>query len=271
MALRQWERQPGEPDKAFFAFTLYRDLGAERSLSKAYALFLEKYKPEGTTQAQAGPPDATPPPATQDRPEKKRSKLGRFAIWSAKYQWVERCRLYDIDCDRKLRQANKLATVQMKMRHADAAQVIQGVALKELKKIVDNPARMAELKLTELVVIFREAVKIERLSRGEAEDITETKSETKTTTETITTQKREFTLTIKSIMDKLPTEDVLALERMLDRQKAMPIAIAGPSSGEPSQQDAGDRNGSAETGGSGPDLESSGGGTDGRPGGPGGT
>jgi hypothetical protein len=64
--MRAFEPQPKESSKAFTAFKIYRDLGAERSLVKA----CESYY--GT-----------------------RSNLAQIKVWSRKFDWVDRARAYD--------------------------------------------------------------------------------------------------------------------------------------------------------------------------------
>ncbi len=71
MNFQIWERQDAETSPAWGAFQLYRNLGAERSLSKV--------------QQQLG------------RPKSYRKLLER---WSVKHQWVERCRQHDNYYDR---------------------------------------------------------------------------------------------------------------------------------------------------------------------------
>lgn len=69
MVKQLWQRQAGESDKAFEAFTYYRDLGPQRSLDKLRLVL-----------------------------PKNRALLGR---WSAKWAWVDRCTAYDDSLDDK--------------------------------------------------------------------------------------------------------------------------------------------------------------------------
>lgn len=75
-AIQPWHRQPHETTKAFAAFVVYRDLGVERSIDKAYASKR----------------------ATQQQPNSKSTshRESRYwAEWSTKYNWVERATAYD--------------------------------------------------------------------------------------------------------------------------------------------------------------------------------
>lgn len=69
MVKNLWQRQPNESDKAFEAFTAYRDLGPQRSIDKLRAVI-----------------------------PKNRALLGR---WSAKFDWVARVQAYDDSLDDK--------------------------------------------------------------------------------------------------------------------------------------------------------------------------
>jgi len=85
-----WERQPGETPKAWEAFTVYRDLGPSRSLRAAG------------------------------------QQLGKSTVvcekWSARWDWVNRCREWDRHTDGLRRAAQVEAIETMSRRHADQAQ-----------------------------------------------------------------------------------------------------------------------------------------------------
>ena len=65
-----YDRQNTDTDKSWIAFCKYRDMGGDRSLEK----LLQKYS------------ETTPS-----------SYLRMLKLWSAKYQWVARCRAFDDD------------------------------------------------------------------------------------------------------------------------------------------------------------------------------
>ena len=72
-----WERQPGEPDRAWAAFTTYRDLGpVRRSLTKA---------------VQEGTDGGTP------------RGLSRVKEWSRRWSWAARAASWDAEADRRRR------------------------------------------------------------------------------------------------------------------------------------------------------------------------
>lgn len=68
---RVWEPQEGESARAFACFSVYRDLGARRTLREAAGLFYGK----------------------EDRPT--RGERDTVKRWSSAYDWIERSRHYD--------------------------------------------------------------------------------------------------------------------------------------------------------------------------------
>jgi hypothetical protein len=64
--MRAWERQLGESAKAYAAWTVYRDLGPERSLRKTAQMYYGCIK-----------------------------NVHQLARWSRKFDWVERARAFD--------------------------------------------------------------------------------------------------------------------------------------------------------------------------------
>lgn len=148
-----WERLPGETNKAFRAFCVYRDLRQNRS----FKALLEKLGKKSKTQ---------------------------FALWSKKYKWQERVKAFDDDEDRKNR-LRQLENIQkMNERQAGQAETFQRIlflpvnALSErLKRDKDNktPAiedlnKLSTLELIELIIqvskSFSNLVNIERVARG---------------------------------------------------------------------------------------------------------
>jgi hypothetical protein len=135
-----WERQPGEPDRAFAAFCCYRDAGARRSLD---AVGRQLY------EGQVG---------------RRRGTTGRLQEWSSAWRWVERARAWDAELDRQAREAELEAVREMRRRHAEEAREFQTRALERLRSLP-----LEELGAPEVLRFFVEAAKLERLSRGEAD------------------------------------------------------------------------------------------------------
>lgn len=131
-----WERLPGESSKAYEAFCIYRDLGVDRSIEKT---------------------------------AKSRLKPGSYSWlrnWSSKYNWVERARAYDDYLEREKRKEQEKAILEMVERHTKEAMALQQKALERLKSLDPN-----ELSTRDILSYLMEAIKLERLSRGEPNEV----------------------------------------------------------------------------------------------------
>jgi hypothetical protein len=131
-----YERIEGETKKAFEAFTMYRDLGITRSLREVA--------------------------------QKLNKSLALIGRWSSKYNWVERSQTYDDEMDKKAILENEKKRREMVKRHANASSMFQAKVIERL-----NTLKPEELSPNDLIKWFTEAVKIERISRGESTDISE--------------------------------------------------------------------------------------------------
>jgi hypothetical protein len=140
-----WEQQPGEADKAFAAFVVYRDLGSRRSLD---AVCRQLYRGTQTVR--------------------KRDATGRVQQWSATFRWVARARAWDEEKDRRGREAEIDAVRQMHRRHAEEATEFQRKALERLRQIP-----LEELDAPDVIRFYVEAVRVERTARGEPETVSE--------------------------------------------------------------------------------------------------
>lgn len=103
MAADQWERQPGEPSKAYHAFAHYRDMGVTRSIDKAY-------KQHCITCLHLGGEIVA-----------RRHSAG-WMIWSQRWGWVDRTIAWDAETDRQVRTKVMKAQVDARERHARLAQ-----------------------------------------------------------------------------------------------------------------------------------------------------
>lgn len=135
-----WEQQEEETDRAYRAFTVYRDMGIHRSLRK-------------TAQTFYGLPDDDPA-TTQKR---------QLAKWSSAHRWVERVSEFDAFSD-YTRWADKQESIrQMEQRHAAIAVQVQRAALDKLEDLSPR-----EMSAADVIRYLEKAVQIERLARGEA-------------------------------------------------------------------------------------------------------
>lgn len=127
--VKPWERQEGESVQAFEAFTLYLEMGGERSLRAVG------------------------------------QKLGKSSTlierWSATKRWVERAAAYDADLQQKAYTAAVSRARKMADRHIRTALQMQEKALLALEQI--DPA---EIRAKDMIAMIREALKLERESRS---------------------------------------------------------------------------------------------------------
>lgn len=147
-----WEKLPTENINQYTQFCAYRDM--------AYAGKAETVDEKGRI--------------SYNRKTEKRS-LRRLAtslglksaqsleLLSVKFEWQARCEAYDIDLDRRARQAQEEAVIKMREDHALlGAQMIR----KALSRLLKMPEE--EISAGDLVRLADVGVKIERLSRGES-------------------------------------------------------------------------------------------------------
>lgn len=120
-----WERQPGESEKAFAAFEIYRDLGDERSIR-----------------------------AVVQRCNKSASLIGR---WSAAYRWVDRAAAYDNDLQRQIHKKARKQAADANTRHVQISMQLQKKALEALNLM--QPEDMTPKDTKE---ILRLAIDVER-------------------------------------------------------------------------------------------------------------
>lgn len=111
-----WERQKGESAQAFEAFSLYLEMGADRSIR-----------------------------AVSQECSKSVSLIRR---WSSTYHWVERCRAWGNHLQHEAKKAAISEVRNMTRRHVTMAQQIQNaamLALKELGSDMVNPKNFAAI------------------------------------------------------------------------------------------------------------------------------
>lgn len=131
-----WERQQSETSRAYEAFCIYRDMGADRSLRKVV--------------------------------QQLNKNLTTIAEWSTKYDWVKRVAAWDAEQDRIARQAQVDEIKKMRKRHADIANAMLIKAAKALKNIPED-----EIKPQDISRMVDVASKLERISRGDVGEVIE--------------------------------------------------------------------------------------------------
>lgn len=138
-----WERQPGETAKAFYAFTLYRDIGYERSITKVAQLYNAK--------------------------KQLRALVGR---WSSKNNWVERARAYDEHLDELGTKQQEENIRKMQKRHITLSMALQQKAAEKLKDL-----KPEDMRVLDAIKAIIEGAKLERLTRGEPTETVHAKIE----------------------------------------------------------------------------------------------
>lgn len=131
-----WERQPGETTRAYEAFTLYRDMGADRALRKVVQAL--------------------------------NKNLTTIAEWSTKYEWVKRAAEWDAEQDRIARNAQIEEIKKMRKRHAEVANSMIIKAARALNRMKEEDIRPADISR-----FIEVASKLERLSRGDTSEVIE--------------------------------------------------------------------------------------------------
>lgn len=142
-----YERQPGESDPAWLAFTTYRDMGLTRTLVK-----------------------------TRETLGKKPGYLPVIEGWSRTAGWRVRVEAWDAEVDRRRRKADLRAIEEMRVRHTKLAMSLQGLGATELQKVLEDARKKgAKVRLSadQIARFIELGMKQERVSRGEPEEIYE--------------------------------------------------------------------------------------------------
>ena len=129
MAEKPWERMEGEGSKAFEAFRVYRDMGAERSLR-----------------------------AVGERLGKSKAIIER---WSSSNQWVERVRAYDNDLERAAHLEAVKGVREMQRRHLGMAAQLQHKGMLALQSLDPN-----SMNAKVLIKYITDGAKLEREARN---------------------------------------------------------------------------------------------------------
>lgn len=145
--IKPWDKDPDESSKRYFAFCLYRDMGAnERSLSKV-------------AKELAG---ANKMPA--------RSRLKHLKEWSSEGKWVSRVEAWDVEQDRLARIADEQAKKKMKKRKLDTALLIYSKTLKRIQ-LLNPELDPKDLKVSDALKGIEIASKLETQALGEPDQI----------------------------------------------------------------------------------------------------
>ncbi len=145
-AAQPWERLPGEPDKAWLAFRIFRDIGPKRSYDETARRY---YAPnEAAGEAHSG---------------RKKSRAGSsIKRWAHEWRWNERASAFDAHLDREAVAAQEEERRDMARRHVKQAKALQFKAIERLANM--DPGELGPQDVLRYLV---EATKLERLAMGE--------------------------------------------------------------------------------------------------------
>ena len=132
-----WEKQPGESDRAWGAFQIYRDLADRR-----------------TYQAVA---------------EKLECSHNNVRAWASRHDWRVRADAFDRHQDDENRKAMARGRLEMRERQGKIGVVMQRIGTQGLTELQAKMATGTPLGLTidECVRMIAEGAKIERVARGD--------------------------------------------------------------------------------------------------------
>lgn len=141
-ALNPWEKRPSEGGRAYQAFGIYRDMGPSRALKKVAA--------------------------------RLRKDPSLIADWSSRHDWVERVEAYDLELDRRYREAREGQLVDIARRQAAEGVRLQLIAMTRLRGDEEHgidPLSPADLSAADVPRYMELGVRIERLAMGMPTDL----------------------------------------------------------------------------------------------------
>jgi hypothetical protein len=156
-----------ESTEAFYAFSIYRDMGLKRNLDEVSRRFDAEKRGSGLRLVSA------------KEVRTKHRKSGKIGLWSRKFQWVERAAAWDRTVDQRLREKQLDEIERMAKRQAQEAQVLTQVLMAPVVAFASglkdpNRARTLEnADMNQLLQMSLESAKAiprvhkaERLARG---------------------------------------------------------------------------------------------------------
>lgn len=133
-----------ETAKAAAAFAEYCALGDDRSLVKlAEQRCIEAH-------------------ARGEKIGSAHSVKNQLGVWSSKYGWQERVKLYDRELIEKKRKQRERELEKLNEDQAKYGQAMAGLAMKQIKTLIDAKAFNAQAA----VLLFKHATDLERAARG---------------------------------------------------------------------------------------------------------
>jgi hypothetical protein len=163
-----WERAPKEGDKAFLAFSRYRDMGpATRTLERVSIDLANERNTARRNYGQTAGKGSRKPPSVSRQVE----------LWSSMHSWRDRVRAWDAEQDRIKRESMTAEIEVMGRRHAQIAmaglQAVQVPFLAMLHKLREDPRvveQLAKNSTEDLVkMVNSSAIWVRQLEQAERE------------------------------------------------------------------------------------------------------
>jgi hypothetical protein len=161
-----WDRlaADGESARAYRSFTIYRDLGPQRSMPAAWRVYRAEVSP-GHKPGVAGV-----------------RCPGYILKWATRFLWTKRAQAWDDyqdQCQREARLKARLRAIEeMDERQVQRALLMQELATRWFanlaQKLQADPTLIEQLGATEARRLFLEAAALERIARGEPAQIVQT-------------------------------------------------------------------------------------------------
>jgi len=147
-----WEQLPNESADQYTKFCLYRDM--------AYDGKPETFDSKGIPQYGRKTKKRSLQKLANELELKSKRPLEELSV---KFDWGARCEAYDLDLEKRIRQAHESAIIKMTEDHALLGAQMIRKATSRLLKIPEE-----EISAGDLIRLADVGVKIERLSRGES-------------------------------------------------------------------------------------------------------
>lgn len=138
---KPWERQKDESEKAYEAFSEYRDMGEKRTYQKVA--------------------------------EKLQKSCALIRRWSSQWEWRERVRAYDNELEKEVRKKAIADRKAMIERHISIAMHLQKKALEALSSL-----SVKDMSAKDIKEYFKIATDLERLNRTFEEESNKEKEDT---------------------------------------------------------------------------------------------
>jgi hypothetical protein len=140
-----YDRQPDEPDRAWFAFRTYRDMTGGRAHKPVADAYRKEYNLKGNTKTTV----------------EYMSRLAR------QWRWRERCAEWDRTIDERIRNRKLAAMADMEARHLELAHEASSTALlglKQIKKMAEDAVEAGQpsLSVTSVLELAKFGIGAER-------------------------------------------------------------------------------------------------------------